>query len=156
MENSLIYSTELIVAEIELTYKPLLKPSQLPTASNSKQACEVLTKTWDPGKLAFFEQFKIMLLNYDCKVLGICEIASGGLTSCAVDLRLVFAAALKANATHIILAHNHPSGSLKPSQADFSLTEHFTNAGKIMRIPIRDHLILTTEGYYSFSDQGLL
>lgn len=86
-----------------------------------------------------------------------CPISKGGITSTAVDLRVVFAAALKARATAIILSHCHPSGNLKPSRADIELTKKFDQAGKILDIQILDHLILSPEGgYYSFADEGLV
>jgi DNA repair protein RadC len=107
-------------------------------------------------KVEFIEQFKIMLLNRANKVLGIVEITSGTSTATIVDPKLIFAAALKANACSIIAAHNHPSGNRIPSQADIHLTKKLIDGGKLLEIQILDHIIVTTEGYYSFADEGLV
>ncbi len=116
----------------------------------------MLMKTWDLDKIDFVEQFKVIFLNRSNKVLGIYELATGGLTGVVADPRLVFAAALKANALQLILAHNHPSGGLKPSQPDVDLTNKIKHAGMFLDILVADHLIITSEGYYSFADDGLL
>ena len=73
-----------------------------------------------------------------------------------VDVRLIFAAALKSNASGIIMAHNHPSGNLTASQADRDITRKVVQAGHLLDIPVLDHVIITTEGYYSFADEGAL
>ena len=92
----------------------------------------------------------------DCanRVLGISAISKGGVTGTVVDPKIVYGLALKAVACGIILAHNHPSGNLKPSHADIKLTEKLASAGKIFDLPILDHLIMTGESYYSFADNG--
>lgn len=72
------------------------------------------------------------------------------------DPKLIFAAAIKTNACGIILAHNHPSGNLQLSQADIDLTLKMKEGGKLLEIQVLDHVILTSEGYYSFADEGLL
>jgi DNA repair protein RadC len=82
------------------------------------------------------------------------KVSSGGLTGTIVDVRIVLGTALKAAATSIILAHNHPSGNLHPSQEDFNLTKRIKEAAKFMDITVIDHLILTDENYYSFADEG--
>ena len=102
------------------------------------------------------EQFKVLLLNRANKVLGIFEVSSGGSTGTVADPKLIFAAAIKANACGIILAHNHPSGNLQPSQADIDLTKRMKEGGRLLEIQVLDHIIVTTEGYYSFADEGIL
>jgi DNA repair protein RadC len=144
------------VAEIDLVYRSKVKPSLRPTASESKHAYEIFLNHWDMNILELQEQFKIMLLNNSNKVLGIYECSCGGTTGTIVDIRLVFCCALKVNAKRIILCHNHPSGTLKPSQSDLTLTERLVQAGKLLDIAVVDHLIITTEGFVSFGDQGLL
>lgn len=71
-------------------------------------------------------------------------------------MKLIFIAAIKSNASGIILAHNHPSGNLNPSESDKALTTRAKNSGKILEIQVLDHIIITTDGYYSFADQGNL
>ncbi|WP_345084275.1 JAB domain-containing protein [Nemorincola caseinilytica] len=87
--------------------------------------------------------------------LGVSLICSGGIAACGVDKRLVFALALKAKATKLVLAHNHPSGNLKPSQSDIEITQDFNRAGEILNINILDHLIITNDSYTSLMDEGL-
>ena len=144
------------VAEIQLTYKTKVKPSQRPKISSSKDAYEVLFDNWDEDKLEFVEQFKVLLLNRANKVLGIYEVSTGGVSGTVADPKLVFAAAIKANASAMILAHNHPSGQVKPSLADINLTKKIAEGGKLLEIPVLDHIIVTGEGSYSFADEGLL
>lgn len=85
------------------------------------------------------------------------ELSTGGVSGTVADPKLVFVAALKVNASNIILCHNHPSGNLKPSKADEQLTLKLKEAGKNLNLPVIDHIIITADsGYYSFADEGLL
>lgn len=145
-----------MVAEVELIYRNVVKPSQRPIVTDSKQVYSLLTSNWDENKIEFIEQFKILLLNTANKVLGIFEVSTGGVAGTVADPKLIFMAALGANASAIILSHNHPSGNLQPSPQDLSLTKKIAEGGKILDIRVLDHLIITTEGYYSFADEGVL
>jgi DNA repair protein RadC len=98
----------------------------------------------------------VILLNRAHRVLGIYELSTGGVTGTIADPKLVFTAALKANACSLVLSHNHPSGNLRPSKADEELTMKIKEAGKFLDIQVLDHLIVTSEGYFSFADEGLL
>ena len=111
---------------------------------------------WDESKIDFIEQFKVIFLNRANKVLGIFEVSSGGVSGTFVDAKLVFVAALKVNASGIIISHNHPSGNLKPSSADEQLTAKLKQGGTYLDIKLLDHLIITSEGFFSFADEGLL
>ena len=144
------------VAEVELIYKTKIKASERPQIKTSKEAADLLKHMWDENKIDFIEQFKVLLVNKNNKVLGIVDISSGGVTSTVVDPKLVFIAALKANACSILISHNHPSGSLKPSQADEQMTQKIKEAAKFLDITLLDHIIVTSEGYLSFADEGLL
>lgn len=88
------------------------------------------------------------------RVLGIFEVSLGGINGVSVDQRIVFAAAIKADASQMILAHNHPSGSTKPSFQDRQLTKLLVDGGRILNIKIIDHIIVTVDGFYSFADEG--
>ena len=101
------------------------------------------------------EEFWILLLGRSQKVLSKELVSKGGLSETVIDPKIIFGMALQHMATGIILIHNHPSGSLKPSQADIHLTKRLVDAGKIMSINILDHLIISDEGYYSFADEGI-
>ena len=145
-----------MVAEVELVYKTKVKPSERPLVKSAKECYELLKLTWDENKIEFVEQFKVILMNKANRVLGIYELSTGGVSSTVVDTKLVFIAALKANSCNIILSHNHPSGNLKPSRQDEELTAKIKEAGKFLDIQVSDHIIVSTEGYFSFADEGLL
>jgi len=123
---------------------------------SSVDAYELFSLVWDYDKIELQEQFKIMLLDNKNTCLGIVSIAVGGINYCPVDAKLVFAAALKARATGIILAHNHPTGNLTFSVSDKTLIADFQEVAKILGISILDHLIITSHGYRSLSDDGVL
>jgi len=144
------------LSEIELIYKTKVKNSERPQIKSSKDAYILVLSSWDYNKIEFFEQFKVLFMNNANKALGIYEISSGGITGTIVDLRLIFSAALKANATAIIMIHNHPSGNLTASEADKQITRKVKKAGKLLDITLLDSLIITNESYYSFADEGAL
>jgi len=102
------------------------------------------------------EEFYILLLNRANHVLGWFPVSKGGSAATIVDPKLIFSIALKCNAHGIILAHNHPSGNLKPSDADIQLTQNIKNGGILLEINILDHIIITSESYFSFADDGKL
>jgi DNA repair protein RadC len=144
------------LSEVELSYKPKIRPSLLPTITTSQIAYEVLKYNWNAGRLEMQEEFKVLLLNRANKAIGIYHASIGGITGTVADPRLILIAALKRNAVSIVLAHNHPSGGTKPSKADEDLTTKIKNAAAFLDIKVLDHLIITSEGYYSFADEGLL
>src|SRR5258706_16357183 len=109
------------VAEIQLTYKSNVKPSLRPKINGSKEAFSILMKNWDESRIEFIEQFKVMLLNRANKVLGLCEVSTGGVSGTVADPKVIFVAAIKAGASGFIVAHNHPSGNLVASQSDIDL-----------------------------------
>lgn len=102
------------------------------------------------------EEFWILLLSRSCKIISKELISKGGLSGTVADPKIIFHIALQHQASSIILAHNHPSGNLKPSQQDIDLTRKIHQAGRILDIGVLDHLIITDGGYYSFADEGLL
>ncbi len=142
------------VAEVELIYRSKVKASDRPKITRSNDAYELFIQCWDENKLEFVEEFKVMLLNKANKVLGICQLSTGAISGTVADPKLIFIAALKSNASYIVIAHNHPSGNLKPSKADEQLTLKIKEAGKFLDLPLLDHLIVTTEGYYSSQMKG--
>jgi DNA repair protein RadC len=144
------------VAEIKLSYRAKVKPSERPQVTSSTNSYNVLKASWDTGKIEFVEQFKVMLLNRANRVLGIYELSTGGVAGTVADPKLIFVAALKACASSIVLCHNHPSGNLKPSAADLQLTKKMKAGGELLDIAVLDHIIITSESYYSLADEGLL
>jgi len=156
MESTVLNSNWLVASEIELIYKSRVKASERPKIVSSQSAFEIALKAWDANKIELLEQFKVLMLSNSNRVLGVLEISSGGITGTVVDLRLIFAALLKAKATAFILVHNHPSGKLEPSEADKQITAKIKQASQVLDIALLDHLIITSESYYSFADEGVL
>lgn len=144
------------VSEVQLFYKTEVKPIDRPVVSCSQHAYLIFKHYWDPNAIELREEFKLLLLNRGQRALGIINISTGGVTGTIADPKLIFSSALIANASGIIVAHNHPSGNLKASQTDLQLTEKLRNAGKFLDISVLDHLILSVEGYLSMADDGLL
>ena len=103
-----------------------------------------------------YEVFAVVFLNRANKVKHFEVMSKGGMTHTIVDPRIIFLKALEVQATAMVLCHNHPSGSLRPSRADEELTQKLRNAGKLLDIKVVDHLIVGDEGYYSFADEGLM
>lgn len=102
------------------------------------------------------EEFWILYLNNSNKVLRHMQLSKGSITGTLVDVRLLFKEALLLGAVSIILAHNHPSGMLKPSQADINITKKIRAAGEQLDIKVLDHLIITESNFFSFADENLL
>ncbi len=143
-----------IVAAMELGRRRLLQESlEKPSVRSSNDAYQVLLPTI--GHLPH-EEFWILFLNRANKIADRYNVSKGGITGTIVDIRLIFKKALDIHAASMILAHNHPSGNIEPSDADIRLTKQIKDAGLIMDIPVIDHIIVTENGYFSFSDKGLL
>jgi len=142
------------IAEITINYQPTRTFSESETINQSSHAYKIFIQQWD--FLTYRESFKVLLLNRAHKVLGVANIGTGGTAAVYVDTKLIFQAALKANASCLILAHNHPSGNINPSTNDMHATKKLIEAGKILDIDVLDHLIITENGFYSFGDQGLI
>jgi DNA repair protein RadC len=102
------------------------------------------------------EEFWILLLNRANSLIKKEQVSSGGVSGTVADPKIIFKAALDQYASSVVLVHNHPSGNLKPSQADINLTTKMKEAGKLLEIPILDHIIFADTGYLSFADEGLL
>jgi len=102
------------------------------------------------------EQFHILLLNRANKIIGTRKISEGGMSGTVVDPKVIFYKAIQAKASGIIMAHNHPSGNLKPSDSDIQLTKKMKEGGRLLEISILDHLIISNNSYYSFADEGSL
>lgn len=144
------------VNEIEISYKNPTPFDQRIQITSSAQAYDVLRLAWDQNRIELVEQFNILLLDPRNACLGVSQVASGGFASCLADPKVIFATAIKARATSLILAHNHPSGNLMPSEADKTLTKRLKEGGKLLDIAVLDHLIITPWGYSSFADEGLM
>jgi DNA repair protein RadC len=117
------------------------------------KSCETyFRRIWNKDTIELREEFIVLCLNTSHEVLGWVNVASGGLDSTTVDPRIIFGVALQTASSAIIVAHNHPSGSPKPSAQDIAVTQQLREGGKMLRIPVLDHLIITRESFFSFAD----
>lgn len=144
------------VTELKLVYNLNYKISDRPQINTSVEVYNILRENWNYEIIEFLEEFKIILLNRANRVLGIMPISVGGTAGTISDPKVIFASALKCNAASIILVHNHPSGNLRPSQADIELTRKLKVAGQFLDLPVIEHIILTKNGYLSFADEGMM
>lgn len=141
--------------EIEILYRNKLKQEDMLKVTSSQDAYEYFKSIWSP-QIDRLEEFVILCLNRANKVLGYSKISMGGISGTVVDAKIVFQVALKANASAIILCHNHPSGNTAPSDNDIQLTKKLKSAGGFLDLTVLDHLIITSDGYYSFADEATL
>ena len=141
--------------ELEFKYKSIPHIGPLPKVDCSQVAYNYLRPIFDPF-VESYECFYAVYLNRANKIVGHAKIAQGTATACAVDPCFIILHALKLNARGIIIAHNHPSGGLIPSQQDIKLTKQVKEAAKLYGIDLFDHLIMTYNTYYSFADESML
>lgn len=145
------------VNEISIRYREKLSMKEAPKITSSQSASDLFYQNWDIDQLYLQESFKVMLLNNANRVKGILEVSKGGITGTLVDVRIIFGVALKSMTTAMILAHNHPSGTLKPSMPDRTLTVKIQKAAEFLDIKLLDHLIISPYSeYFSFADEGIL
>ena len=148
--------TDAGVAEITIGYSQHIPSQDRIKIINHIQAVNVLRYVWDERTIELYESFKVILLNRNNRLLGVISLSEGGMAGTVVDIRLIFAVALKTAAHSIIIAHNHPSGNLNPSDSDIMFTNKISEAGKILDIMLLDHIILTKDTYYSFLDYNMI
>ncbi|WDF69591.1 JAB domain-containing protein [Sphingobacterium oryzagri] len=146
----------LIANELRISYhkKQELSIEAFKSITNSSLMDGVFRMIWDIDEMDVRESFYALYFNNKLDLVGYRKIADGGIDAIHVDIRLIMSSALLCNAIRICVAHNHPSGTLRPSQADRQLTRKMIEAGKVLDIQLLDHLILTGESYYSFRDEG--
>lgn len=120
--------------------------------SSISDAASFFRKIWDEETLEFTESVMVVYLNKGLKTVGWVKTSSGGIDTCIIDLRTVLAGALIRGATGFMIAHNHPSGNLRPSTADDRITRQLKEASVIMSIDMVDHIIITDEGYFSYKE----
>ncbi len=142
------------LAEITISYSPKVKASERKSIRCSRDAEKAIREIIP--SIEHREFFYLMCLNRANKILGYQQISTGGINGTIADIRMIFQTALKSNSSAIIIAHNHPSGNLQPSEADKKLTTKIKDAGKLMDISVLDHLIITSESYMSFADDNLI
>lgn len=142
------------VSEIKVSYTNTNKEKV--RIKDSRTSFEVALSHWDLNTIQFMEEVKVLLLDRASNVLGIYDLARGGTASCIVDVKIILSVALMTHASSIILVHNHPTGNLVPSNADNNLTKKVKKACEYLDIVLLDHLIISNESYYSYSDECCL
>ncbi len=140
-------------AELKVSFTPSKNPFQI---SSTGEVESFLYEIWDKELLHFQEQFYVLYLNHAKEIVCWRCLHTGMVTSCVMDFRLLFGFAFGCAATNIIIAHNHPSGKLKPSQADISLTIRVKKLGELLGVALTDHFILAGGKSLSFREEGLL
>ena len=144
------------IPEISVSYSHPIKNADRIKITSLLTALDVLRTAWNGNTIELCESFKVMLINRHNRLLGVASIAEGGITNTVVDVRILFAVALKTSAVSIILAHNHPSGNIKPSKSDQLLTQKIVEGARILEIEVLDHIILTRESHFSFLEEGMM
>lgn len=141
------------ISEIQVSYHP--KSSGKPLIKTSQDAYEVIKPLYNEDMLQYKEIFMVLYLNRANRVLGYHEHSIGSDTGTVVSVKQIIAIALKVNSSSLILVHNHPSGSTKPSSQDIEITKRLREAACLFEIKVLDHLIIG-DGYYSMSDDRLI
>lgn len=145
------------VSELKAVYKPKIKASDRYSINSALDAYNVLkSQIYNEDTIEYKECVYLLLLNTRHKLLGFSKISEGGIDNCMVDIRIILQSALLANASSIILSHNHPSGSVAPSGYDDTLTGRLKSACDTLNIKLTDHIIVSDSGYYSYLDEGRL
>ena len=143
-----------MLPEITLTYKTgEQKKVKITSADDSNK---LFRELYDFDTIELNEKSIVLFLNQANNTIGWLLLATGGISGCVIDPRLVLATALKCNATGIIISHNHPSGKVDPSEDDKKLTSKIKDACDIMMIRFIDHIIITVDSFYSFANEGTL
>ena len=145
--------TESNVSEISVSYSPRVPARERAKIRNSRDIFNLLVPVFSCC-LEHHEEAWAIYMNNQHKVLGMSKISQGGLTQTTVDPKIILQIALKANATSIILAHNHPTGNPMPSNCDDSITQKLKAGAKFLDIQLTDHIIMCDEVYYSYADEG--
>ena len=144
------------LAEIRAVYKSRTKASERTNIRAPLDVVEYLRTVWNQDTLELREDFLVLCLNGNHQAIGWVRVATGGFNFAPIDPRVVFSVALQTASSAIILAHNHPSGSLQPSAEDKAITNRLKEAGELLGIRVLDHLILTRDEHFSFQEDGLL
>ena len=154
--DSQIKNEILTVCEVGISYRPRVKPSERPVLCSSRDIYRLLSdnRVFSPDTIEHREFFKVLLLNRANRLLGVMHLSEGSAIGTTVDVRHIMQGAILANATGLVLCHNHPSGNCIPSTQDDSLTKQIKAACTLFSIQLLDHLIVSPYSYYSYADEG--
>jgi DNA repair protein RadC len=140
----------------KIKIKVTLTPGEKIKISHSQDAHNILSKLFSEDTVAWTEEVILLAVNKANEVYGWYRLSQGGTTGTVVDPKVVFSILLNAGASGFIVSHNHPSGNLKPSQEDISITKKLFNAGEFLDITLLDHVIISPNGnYLSLADENL-
>lgn len=144
------------LAEIRAVYKSRTPLKERPAIRDSQDAVNYLRAVWNKQRLELLEDIIAVYLNASHVVIGWVAVGSGGINACPLDARIILAIALQTASTSLIVAHNHPSGNLQPSAEDIRVTKALNDGGRLLGIKLLDHIILTRDAFFSFSEHGLI
>ena len=156
LNGTIIKKYTMKVSEVELIYKKKESTANAKKIDTSKVAFDILISLWDKNKIDYVEHFYALYLNRGNKVIGSILLSTGGCVGTVVDVKVLIQGAILSNAQAIVIAHNHPSGSLIPSDSDLDITSRIKTACNYFEISLLDHLIIADNDYYSFKDEGRL
>lgn len=140
--------------EVQIKYKT--GNVQRQKIEGAEDSYNVFRGIFDDDTIDYDESVFVVFTNRALYTIGYFKVSQGGLSGTVVDPKKIFSVALQSGATGLIIAHNHPSGNLKPSVEDKELTTRLQQGAKILDLTFYDHLIITSDGYYSFNEQGLI
>ena len=141
--------------QIKIVFSRKQKAKERVKITDSDGVVKEIRKLWS-DQMEVREEFIVVHLDRGNRILGYHQLGSGGIVGVVADVRLLLATAIKSLATAIILVHNHPSGNLVPSTADIRLTKNVQEVARVHKIDVLDHIIITREDYFSFTDNDLL
>jgi len=144
-----------LLPEIQVAYHPI-KVSDRKKVCSSNCVYDVIMQLWNHDTILLYEEFLTIYTDRKNGIIGYRNFTRGSNCGTIVDIKLIYAVALAISASSLILCHNHPSGNLKPSQADIEITNKIKNSGEFLEIKLLDHLIVSDVGYFSFMDEGLI
>lgn len=141
---------------VRINYVYEVDPTQLPQVNGSNVVLNTIWHMFEPF-VGHHEEFHVVLMNHQCRILGYYQLSIGGLAGTVVDVRQLLQAVILSNCSCITIVHNHPSGSLKPSSADRRITQQIKDACELINVSLLDHIIMSpNKSYYSFRDEGML
>lgn len=142
------------VAEVKLSYSHRIPAKNRVKITCSKDIYNMLVSRWE--NIDYIENFYAILMNRGNQVLGLHHISQGGISGTVIDVRLILQGAILAVSSSIILAHNHPSGTMEFSDADMKITRKIKNACQLLDISVLDHIVISSNSYLSMADEGML
>ena len=145
------------VPEFILGYRTNGQPmTERPRLTSPPAIAELLRQFITPDQIGYREFFWVVCLSRYNQPLGVFNVSSGGIAGTVADPKVIFQIALLTNSSAIVCAHNHPSGNVKPSATDISLTKKIVDAGKLLEVQVLDHIILTPDSFFSMANEGVM